>query len=115
MNLDTFLTQLARNPQQIEFSETMAVIGAHYNFTPSSFVNGKTVNDADSNNGSCKIFAFGLLNKLTEQQTLACFGSYYRDDVLGNPNGNDHQNIRHFMLSGWEGVKFDDIALSRKE
>ncbi|MBL1320052.1 MAG: HopJ type III effector protein [Methylophaga sp.] len=114
MNLDDFLKQLEHNPEQIEFNDTMATIEANYNFTPSSFVNGDTVNEANQNNGSCKIFSFGLLNELSEQQTLACFGGYYRDDVLGNPNGDDHQNIRNFMVSGWKGVKFDSATLTEK-
>jgi len=114
MDLDVFLEQLKQNSEHVEFSKTMAIIEANYNFTPSEFTNGNTVNKADTNNGSCKIFSFGLLNKLSEQQTLACFGGYYRDDVLGNPNGEDHQNIRNFMVSGWAGIKFNGAALSKK-
>jgi len=112
MTLNEFLTQLTQRPEQVEFSDTMAVIEENYQFTPSSFVNGDTVNEAKQNNGSCKIFAFGLLNKLSAEQTLACFGSYYRDDVLKNPQGDDHQNIRNFMISGWDGVKFENSALT---
>lgn len=114
MNLDDFLKQLEQDPEQVQFNETMAIIEANYDFTPSSFVNGNTVNKADTNNGSCKIFAFGLLNELSEQQTLACFGGYYRNDVLGSPDGDDHQNIRNFMVAGWSSVKFDSIALTEK-
>ncbi|MEP1447388.1 MAG: HopJ type III effector protein [Paraglaciecola sp.] len=45
------------------------------------------INQAGTNEGSCKIFYFSKLQKLTENQTLALFGSYYRDDVLANPKG----------------------------
>jgi hypothetical protein len=45
---------------------------------------------------------------------LACFGSYYRKDVLENPNGTDHQNIRNFMNRGWEGISFEKEALGIK-
>lgn len=112
MNLNTFLSKLTSHPKTIEFSDTMAVIDANYNFTPTTFTNGDTRNEADQNNGSCKIFAFGLLNKLSEQQTLACFGSYYRDDVLKNPDGDDHQNIRNFISTGWQGIQFYGQALA---
>lgn len=112
MNLDAFIAKLEQHPEQIEFSDTMATIEANYNFTPSKFTNGSAVNEADTNNGSCKIFSFGLINKLSEQQTLACFGSYYRDDVLGSPNGNDHQNIRNFITSGWAEIEFQTAALT---
>ncbi len=114
MNLDSFLKQLEYSPESIEFNDTMAVIEENYIFTPSSFTNGGVANQAGTNNGSCKIFSFGLLNALTEQQTLACFGSYYRDDVLNNPEGDDHQNIRNFMVSGWAGIQFDNLALAEK-
>jgi len=112
MNLNTFISKLTSHPETIEFSDTMATIDANYNFNPTTFTNGATLNEANQNNGSCKIFSFGLLNKLSEQQTLACFGSYYRDDVLKNPKGDDHQNIRNFMVSAWDGIKFDGEALT---
>ena len=112
MERNAFLAKLSQSPEQIEFSDTMAVIDANYNFTPTAFTNGETINEANQNNGSCKIFAFGLLNGLSTGQTLACFGAYYRDDVLQNPESSDHQNIRNFMISGWDGIKFDGEALS---
>jgi len=111
MNLNEFLQQLKNSPEQTAFTDTMEVIEGAYTFTPTKFTNGDSVNNADQNNGSCKIFAFGLLNKLSEQQTLACFGSYYRDDVVKNPNNNGHQNIRNFMSTGWQGIQFDGQAL----
>ena len=111
MNLSDFLQKLNETPDQIEFSDTMAVIEANYEFTPAAFSNGGTMNEAGENNGSCKIFSFGLLNSLSEQQTLACFGSYYRDDVLAHPENTDHQNIRNFIKSGWDGIHFKSAAL----
>jgi len=114
MGINTFIAKLTEHPEEVEFSETMAVINAHYNFTPTSFSNGDIANDANKNNGSCKIFSFGLLNNLSVQQVLACFGSYYRDDVLNNPDGNDHQNIRNFIVSSWSGIKFNGQALTLK-
>jgi len=114
MNIDTFIAKLTEHPEEVEFSETMAVIDTHYNFTPTSFSNGDIANDANKNNGSCKIFSFGLLNDLSVQQILVCFGSYYRDDVLNNPDGNDHQNIRNFIVSGWDKITFKNQALKLK-
>lgn len=114
MEQTAFLAQLTQSPEQIEFSDTMAVIDANYDFTPTAFTNGNTLNEANQNNGSCKIFAFGLLNDLSAEQVLACFGIYYRDDVLQHPKGDDHQNIRNFIISGWKGIKFDGEALSSK-
>lgn len=114
MNLTTFLQQLNDKPDSIQFSDTMAVIDAHYHFTPTAFRNGNENNAADQNNGSCKIFAFGQLQQLTEQQTLQCFGDYYRQDVLAHPEKTDHQNIRNFIQSGWQGIQFQGQALTAK-
>lgn len=115
MDLNSFLTALKTTPQNVEFSETISVIDSTYNFYETSFTNGDTKNEAGQNNGSCKIFAFGQLNNLTPQQTLSCFGDFYRVDVLQNPDNTDHQNIRNFMVSGWEGVSFSQQALKIKD
>jgi len=114
MNLEQFLEKLNLQPNETAFADTMAIIEENYNFTPIAFSNGDMNNEADTNNGSCKIFAFGLLNHLNNDQTLACFGDYYRQDVLQNPNGDDHQNIRHFIKTGWAGIHFDGHALTSK-
>jgi hypothetical protein len=114
MNKDIFLKQLTDAPASIAFADTVAMIDANYDFTPASFTNGDVRNEAGQNSGSCKLFAFGLLNRLSEQQMLACFGAYYRDDVLKNPDGTDHQNIRNFMKTGWAGVAFDSMPLRAK-
>lgn len=108
------LQTLKENPQSISFQEAIAFIDEHYEFTPTRFVNGITVNEAGQNNGSCKIFAFGLMHGLSAEQTLSLFGDYYRKDVLGNPDGTDHANIRNFMLKGWEGIHFEGDALKAK-
>lgn len=112
MTLEQFLKTLRSEPETIEFSDTMAVIKSDYNFTPTAFSNGEASNAADENNGSCKIFAFAQLQSLDADQTLACFGAYYRDDVLKHPDGTDHGNIRSFMANGWIGIEFDDMALT---
>lgn len=114
MNIDAFLKKLNDTPQEVAFTDTMAVIDASYEFTPMAFTNGDLRNEAGQNSGSCKLLAFAMLNGLSEEQTLACFGDYYRQDVLKNPEGTDHQNIRNFMKYGWAGVKFDRIPLQPK-
>ena len=114
MLLSDFLTKLNTQPETIEFTDTMAVIEANYTFSETAFTNGQQSNGAGENSGSCKIFSFAQLNGLTEQQTLACFGIYYRHDVLGNPDASDHQNIRQFMINGWSGIRFDSAPLVSK-
>ncbi|MDK9737277.1 HopJ type III effector protein [Vibrio sp. D404a] len=114
MELSTFLAKLDNAPESIQFEDTMAVIEHNYQFTEREFTNGDAINAAGQNNGSCKIFAFGQLEGLSQQQTLACFGQFYRHDVLEFPNNTDHQNIRNFIKQGWEGVRFSEPALTKK-
>jgi len=114
MRITDFLSKLLSDPETISFQDTMAVIDANYNFTPCAFKNGETYNEAGQNNGSCKLFGFAQLQQLNETQTLACFGSFYRDDVLKHPEGQDHQNIRNFMRFGWEGIVFQGQTLAAK-
>lgn len=112
MSLSAFLQRLRAEPDQIEFADTIAAIEAAHDYTPTAFRNGDVVNAAGQNAGSCKILAFGRLHGLSEAETLACFGRFYRDDVLKHPDGSDHANIRTFMRLGWAGVAFDGAALS---
>ena len=112
--IDEFLQQLRDTPETLSFADTMAVIDAHYQFTETAFTNGSVSNAAGENNGSCKLLAFAKRHGLNETETLLCFGGYYRDDVLGNAAGDDHQNIRNFMRSGWSGVHFEGQPLRAK-
>src|SRR5512142_876798 len=114
MELKSFLQRLADAPDNVTFDETMAMIDSQYEFTPTVFQNGELLNEAGKNNGSCKLFAFAQLHGLSQQQTLHCFGAYYRDDVLQHPAGTDHQNIRNFIKYGWAGIEFGGNALTAK-
>ena len=114
MNTSEYLEKVKQTPGKVEFSELMEVIESEYSFTPSAFKNGQLENTENENMGSCKLFSFAQLHGLTAEQTLACFGTYFREDVLQNLDGEDHQNIRNFMQSGWDGVVFSRNALITK-
>jgi len=114
MKIDVFLSKLSQTPEAVEFQDTMAVIEANYYITASAFDNGGLSNSAEENQGSCKLLALARAHKLTKAATLACFGHYYREDVLLHPEASDHQNIRHFMSCGWEGVSFAQEPLTKK-
>ena len=114
MTIHTFLDKLKQTPNTIAFTETIGVIEENYNFTPTAFINGTQHNPAGENSGSCKLFAFALLQKLSTAETLACFGAYYFEEVLGDPNGTNHQNIRNFIKTGWSGIEFEGEALAIK-
>ena len=111
-----FIERLEKD-DSLTFEETLHVIDTHYTHTPTTFSNGvgrDAINNAgDQNQGSCKLFAFAMLHRLNEQQTLAAFGQHYRH-VLEDPEGNDHTNIRHFMRFGWDGIHLGSNPLSEK-
>ncbi|OGS71548.1 MAG: type III effector [Flavobacteria bacterium RIFCSPLOWO2_12_FULL_31_7] len=95
------------------FPETIAFIDENYTFTPTTFKNGNQMNIAGENNGSCKIFAFAQINQLSKDETLSLFGDFYQD-VLNTPEATNHQNIRNFMIFGWEGIQFEGEVLRAK-
>ena len=113
-----FLSRI-RDGEPLAFNDVIDVISAHYDYTPTRFDNGLgedcQVNEAGTNEGSCKLFSFAKLHELNQTETLALFGDYYRKDVLGNPEGSDHKNIRNFMKHGWAGIRFDAEALRPRQ
>jgi hypothetical protein len=117
MSLSSFIEKV-KNNENVSFDETLAVITENYHYQATEFNNGLNerllVNQAGTNEGSCKIFAFAQLNHLNQQQTLNLFGDYYRVDVLNDPHGTGHQNIRNFMQFGWDGICFKGTALAAK-
>lgn len=115
MTIDELRRLLSDSPERVEFNDVIATINENYHYTPTPFTNGigehKIVNEAGQNEGSCRIFAFARLQHLDKEQTLACFGKNYRDEVLPFPLGRNHANIRAFMQYGWMGIHFDGEAL----
>ena len=114
MRIEDFLNKLRTQPNSISFNETIETIESNYDFRPVRFSNGSVVNEAGANSGSCKLFAFAKQQQLSKEETLACFGDYYRVDVLQHPDASNHANIRNFMITGWEGISFDGEALQLK-
>ena len=51
---------------------------------------------------------------LTKEEALACFGAFYFEEVLNDPTGTGHQNIRNFMNHGFDGLAINGTALSEK-
>lgn len=116
--MEALLNNLKQFPEQVGFDAVIDTINRHYRYTPTAFTNGlgneTLANTAGSNEGSCRIFAFAQLHQLSEAETLACFGRFYREEVLQNPDGDDHKNIRNFMKYGWQGIQFTGKVLSEK-
>lgn len=119
LTLKDLKAQLQHQPDKIEFVDIIELIHELYDYTPTRFSNGEgnnaVINESGSNEGSCKIFAFAKLQKLSKEEALMCFGAFYREDVLKNPEGSDHANIRSFIQYGWGGITFDQEALNLKK
>ena len=114
MTIKEFLEKLNTSADTIDFADTIDVVESNYMFVETAFENGTLKNNAGENSGSCKLFAFAKIQNLSKDQTLQCFGNYYRNDVLNDPTGSGHQNIRNFMKTAWEGVIFEGEALRKK-
>lgn len=111
MMAQDLLTQLQIG--EAKFTDVIAYIEARYNHTPTAFKNGQQANAATENQGSAKVFSFAQLNDLDQAQTLSLFAEHYAA-VLATPEATDHQNIRQFMLNGWDGIQFESEALAAK-
>lgn len=102
--------------EPVSFQQVIAAIEMHYRYAPCRFYNGlgadPLVNEAGTNEVSCKIFFFARLHGLDQQLTLSLFGDYYRHDVLGDPEGRNHGNIRRFMRDGWSGIRYEGVPLT---
>ena len=115
MTLEAFKNKLQNSPKEIDFKETIAAIESTYNFSASAFKNGDLQSSETENLGSCKVFSFALKQNFTKEETLASFAQYYFIDVLENPNATDHQNIRNFIKTGFEGLIFEKETLTEKQ
>lgn len=98
----------------INFAQVIEFIDANYQYTPRPFVNGLLHNAAGENEGSSKIFGFAKLHQLTPVDTLKLFAEHYHN-VLANPRGSDHANIRNFMYYGWQAFLMEHNPLSLKK
>ena len=105
------LAQLAAG--EAKFADVIAYIETRYTHTPTAFKNGQQSNATTENQGSAKVFAFARLNGLDHAQTLSLFAEHYAA-VQATPQASDHQNIRQFMLNGWDGIQFEGQALTAK-
>ena len=87
MTIPEFKTKLKTTPTAITFKETMQVIEDHYNFNPTAFTNGDTINKVGENYPT----------------------------VLEDKNSTSHQNIRNFMQTDFKGLSFENEALTLKK
>ncbi len=97
----------------IDFAQVLEFIDATHHYTPVKFVNGQIHNQAGENEGSCKVFGFARLYQLNQVDTLKLFAEHY-DNVLQNPQGTNHANIRNFQKFGWQAFLMEHNPLTKK-
>ena len=100
-----FAERIKKGGSVKNFDETLSLIDTHYNYFAVPFTCGDAVNPPNVNTGAAKVFSFGLMTKMSVDETLKLFGEHY-DSVKSNPNGSDHANIRNFIKKGWAGSTY---------
>lgn len=98
-----FNANIEMNSDNVKFAEVMDLIDAHYEVGLIDFKNGEIVNKQGENEGSAKLLSYAALSDLDKDTTLQLWGEYYRE-VVADPDGLSHPNIRNFMKYGWEGT-----------
>ncbi|MCL7944341.1 HopJ type III effector protein [Marinobacter sp. ATCH36] len=96
-----------------DFDDTLALIERFFEYQPTGFYNGPLYNGAGENSGSCRVFSLAQYCNLAESDTLRLFAQHYRQ-VLDEPTGESHGNIRQFIGTGWSGIRFDGPALRKR-
>ena len=114
MNTQQYIEQL-RSGTQMKFSDFIDLIAREYRFSNIAFENSGVFNSKDENQGSAKVFCFGLMHSLSEREVIKCFGEHYQSVLDSSQDQSSHLNIRSFMNSGWGGVTIDFAALTIKE
>ena len=111
---EVFNANVEMDSDALLFEEVMELIDTHYESQLLEFKNGDIVNKQGENEGSAKLLSYAALSNMDKETTLKLWGQYYKE-VVNDPNGTSHANIRNFMKYGWEGVPFENgIALTRK-
>lgn len=111
---ELFNANLEMSGDDIKFEEVIQLIDEHYESQLLEFKNGEILNKPGENEGSAKVLSYAALSDLDKETTLKLWGQYYRE-VLQDPDGESHANIRNFIKYGWDGVPFENgIALTRK-
>lgn len=111
---EVFNANVEMSGDDLMFEDVMEIIDTHYEDGLIEFKNGDIVNKPGENEGSSKLLSYAALSGMDKETTLKLWGQYYRE-VLDDPDGDSHPNIRNFMKYGWEGVPFENgIALTQK-
>jgi hypothetical protein len=104
---EVFNANVEMNADDLKFDDVISLIDRHYEVGLIEFKNGDIVNKPGENEGSGKILSYAALSNLDKDTTLKLWGQHYKE-VLSDPGGDSHPNIRNFMKYGWEGTSLHD-------
>jgi len=111
---ELFNANLEMSGDSLTFEEFTELVDENYETQLLEFKNGDIVNMQGENQGSANVLSYAALANFDKDTTLKLWGQYYRE-VLADPEGDSHSNIRNFMKTGWEGVPFENgISLTKK-
>jgi hypothetical protein len=100
---EVYNANVEMDADSLKFEELMDLIDTHYEVGLLEFKNGDILNKQGENVGSAKLLSYAALSEFDKETTLKLWGQYYRE-VLADPDGDSHQNIRNFMKTGWDGT-----------
>jgi hypothetical protein len=104
---EVFNANVEMSADDLKFEDVMNLIEKYYEVGLIEFKNGEIVNKPGENEGSGKILSYAALSSLDKDTTLKLWGEYFKE-VLSDPDGDSHPNIRNFMKYGWEGTSLHD-------
>lgn len=111
---EMFNNNIDMDSSNLMLEDVLETINSHYETQLLEYRVGNIVNKQGENEATGLILSYAALSNMNQETTLKLWGQYYRD-VLKNPTGTDHANIREFMKTGWKGVPFENgIALTKK-
>jgi hypothetical protein len=73
IKLEALLKKLDDESASVSLDDLLSTVREYYEFSPCGYSLGGVRYEADKTH-SCRLHAFGVLHKLTKEQTLACFG-----------------------------------------
>ena len=109
MNTKQYLENL-KSGVQMKFSDFPDLIEQEYTFSNIAFTNNGLSNSKDENQGSAKVFCFGLMYSLDEKDVIRCFVEHYKSLLESPKDVTSHLNIRNFLKMRLEGVSIDKNA-----
>ncbi|MDR1027138.1 MAG: HopJ type III effector protein [Rickettsiales bacterium] len=99
-----------------DFQQVLSVIDKNYDYTPTQFAvtdGWGDTNGLDQNQGAGRVLAFAKERRLDEEAALQLFAEHYQN-VVDNPNGDNHKNIRLLAAHGLNQVHFANRPLRKK-